>query len=37
MTVQGSVMSEHDLTTTVQNGLLKLGNRNWQTGAVLPG
>ena len=34
--VQGSVMSENDLMTTVQNGLLRLGANNWATGVIFP-
>ena len=37
VTVQGSVMAEHDLANTVQNVLLKKGSNNWQAGLVLPG
>ena len=34
---QGHVMTEHDLVSVVQNGLLTRGNNNWQSGVVLPG
>ena len=37
VTVQGSVMAENDLMTTVQNGLLRMGSQNWQTGIIFPG
>ena len=37
VTVQGSVMAENDLMTTVQNGLLRLGSNNWTTGVIFPG
>ena len=37
VTVMGSVMSENDLIAAVSKGLLKQGNRNWQTGVILPG
>ena len=37
MHVQGSVMSENDLVSTVQNGLLKQGLQNWRTGIVPQG
>ena len=35
--IQGSVMSEQNLMSTVQNGLLRLGSNNWQTGVIFPG
>lgn len=37
MTIMGSVMTEHDLVSTVQNGLLKKGLNNWQAGLIPPG
>ena len=37
MHIQGSVMSENDLISTVQRGLLKKSNSNWQAGIVIPG
>jgi hypothetical protein len=37
MNVSGSVMTENDLVTSVQNGLLKKGNNNWQTGIIPSG
>jgi TP901 family phage tail tape measure protein len=35
--ISGHVMTEHDLVSVVQNGLLTRGNQNWQAGVVLPG
>jgi hypothetical protein len=35
--VQGSVMTENDLVTVVQQGLFKRGSNNWQVGVIPPG
>jgi hypothetical protein len=33
----GFVGSQSDLMTAVQDGLLRMGSRNWQTGVIFPG
>jgi hypothetical protein len=37
VTVQGTVLSEHDLAGHIQNVLLDHGSRNWQAGIIVPG
>jgi TP901 family phage tail tape measure protein len=37
LNVQGSVMAEHELVSTVQQGLLVRAANNWQSGVILPG